>query len=453
MRFLTEHPEIIRQMTPRQQLQLKHDWLVWARDSQLEENITNTVWQHLVALAGRGWGKTRFGAEWVRRQMVSGNMRRMALVARTPEEARKVMIEGESGILEVCHPSERPIYQPANKKLIWPNGGICNVFSGEKPDGLRGHQCDGYWADEIAAWRFVQETWDMLLMGFRLDSRDGRPRGVITTTPRPIPLLIELVKKAVDAGNTGKVYLLKGRTRDNLANLNGVMRDTLLSYEGTRLGRQELDAEILDDAPGALWKRDVIIYTPHNKLPNLTKIVVGVDPQKVSHVKKAGEKGEKKNCETGIIVAGRDAYGNGYVLADFSVDGKPEVWAKAVAEAYHEFHADCVVAEVNAGGDMVQAVIQGFDPSIPVEMVNATRGQTKYARAMPVSTLYERCKIFHWGQHPKLEDQMCTWDPNESESPDRIDALVWALWYLLLGELPYDDGNRHIVGLGRRVWG
>ncbi len=449
---LKEHPELIQTLTRKQQIQLKHDWYVWARDNQLEEYVDNKRWNHWLALCGRGFGKTKLGAEWTRKQMLSGNMRRMSLIARTPEEARKVMVEGESGIMEVCSPSERPIYEPANKRLLWKNGGICNIFSGEKPDGLRGHQCDGYWADEIAAWRFPQETWDMLKLGFRLESRDGRPRGIITTTPRPIELIKKLVAQSKAEGNMGKVYVLKASSRENFANLSEVMRDSVMELDGTRLGRQEIDADILDDAPGALWTRSVIKTVPYGKLPSLVEIAIGVDPQKVSK-KKGGESSEKerKNCVTGIIVGGRDAVNQGYALGDYSVDGKPEIWGQCVVDAYREFKADVVVAEVNQGGDMVEAVIHSIDPNIPVRMVNASRGETKYARAQPIALRYIRNQIFHWGNLPLLEDQLCTWDPALGESPDRLDALVWCMWHLLLNR-GWDDGDRSIVGLGRRGW-
>lgn len=339
---------------------------------------------------------------------------RGALVARTASDVRDVLVEGESGILNVSHPDRRPRWEPSKRRLVWPNGSIATTYTGDEPDQLRGPQ--HHWAvcDELAAWR-RPEAWDMLMMGLRLGDD---PRVVVATTPRPVPHI-----KALLAAPT--TVVTRGSTYDNLANLAPAFAAEIIRrYEGTRLGRQELLAEMLDDNPGALWTRATLEASRVSQAPALVRVAVGVDPSVTS--------GEDA-AETGIVVAGIARQGavlHGYVLDDRSIRGTPAAWAKQAVAAYHAFRANLIVAEANQGGEMVRHTIRTEDRSVPVELVHASRG--KAARAEPVSSLYEQGKVHHVGMFPTLEDQMCEWVPGEGESPDRVDALVWALTKLMV---------------------
>lgn len=359
--------------------------------------------------AGRGWGKTRVGAEWVRSVATPGA--RIALVGATAADVRDVMVEGESGILAVCEPWNRPLYEPSKRRLTWPNGAMATAYSAEEPDRLRGPQHTHAWADEVAAWA-SPDTWDMLLMGLRLGAR---PRAVVTTTPRTVPLM-----RAIQA--SPGLVITRGSTRDNAANLAPSFLSSLMTrYEGTRLGRQELDGEELDDNPDALWSREAIDGLRVREAPELARVVVAIDPATTATA---------SSDETGIVVAGLGVDGRGYVLADRSGRYKPDEWARRAVEAYHAHKADRIVAEGNQGGDMVTHVLRTAWPDAPVRIVHASRG--KVARAEPVAALYEQGRISHVGSLPQLEDQMCSWTPGQA-SPDRMDALVWALTELMLG--------------------
>lgn len=375
-------------------------------------------WQTWLIMAGRGFGKTRTGAETVRREIEQGHVRHVALIAETPADARDIMIEGESGLLNVCPPWMYPEYQPTKRRLVWPNGAIATVYSGANPDLLRGPQHDFFWADELAAWKYPDETWDNLQFGLRLGDN---PRGVVTTTPRPIPIIKRLIKDET-------THVTRGSTHDNKFNLPASFFKRILSkYEGTRLGQQEIYAEVLDDAPGALWKRHMIKCIAESDLPPLKRVVVAVDPA-ASH--------KDDSDETGIIVAGVGFDGNGYVLADRSCIASPNQWGTKVVGSYHEYEADRIVPEVNNGGDMVTYTIKTVDKSVPVKPVRASRG--KYTRAEPVAALYEQGKVYHVGSLARLEDQLCTWEPG-MDSPDRMDALVWALSDLMLGSDSFSE--------------
>ncbi len=382
----------------------RYDWQRHARADQLAPSGAWRVW---LILAGRGWGKTRSGAETVRGWAVSGAAKRIALVARTAADVRDVIVEGESGILAISPASERPVWEPSRRRLTWPNGAIATTYSADVPDQLRGPQHDAAWADELAAWQYP-DAWTQLLLGLRLGSD---PRVVVTTTPRPTPIIRDLV-----AAST--THITRGRTADNAANLAPQFLDAIVRrYEGTRLGRQELDGEILDDNPGALWKRSGIDDARVSKAPDLRRIVVGVDPAVTSNA---------KSDETGIVVAGLGYDGRFYVLGDYSGRYTPDQWASRVALAYREHRADKVVAESNQGGDLVAQNIRTVDRNLPVATVHAKRG--KALRAEPVSSLYEQGRVSHVGSLPTLEDQMTAWDPaGDGESPDRVDALVYAL--------------------------
>ena len=367
-------------------------------------------------LAGRGFGKTRTGAELVRRRIGMRLARHVALVAPTAADARDVMVEGESGLLATAPPWDRPDYEPSKRRLTWPDGAIATTYSADEPERLRGPQHDFAWCDELAAWRYP-EAWDMLMFGLRLGDD---PRAVVTTTPRPTKLIKALVADP-------KVVVTRGSTWDNQDHLApGFLDQIVRRYQGTRLGRQELDAEILEDTPGALWTHAMIDAGRVSNTPELTRVVVAIDPAVSS---------DEHADETGIVVAGKDAAGHCYVLADLSGRYAPTEWARVAIAAYRTHAADRIVAEVNNGGDMVEATVRIVDPGVAFAAVRAARG--KVARAEPVAALYEQGRVHHLGALPRLEDQMCGFAQDFDRalagySPDRVDALVWALSELLV---------------------
>lgn len=413
---------ILASLTEEQAEELLWDWQVWARPNQIAPEGGWLTW---LVLAGRGFGKTRCGSEWVRgivcgkTPMARGSHRRIAVVAETAADARDVMVEGDSGILSV-HPKDfRPLYEPSKRRLTWPNGAVATLYNAVEPDQLRGPQHDAAWCDELAKWRYARETWDQLQFGLRLGKA---PRQVITTTPRPIPVLKEILA----APNT---ITTRGSTYDNAANLApSFIAQVIRKYEGTRLGRQELKAEILDDVPGALWTRAMIDQALVTAAPDLARVVVAVDP--------SGTKGESDGGDSiGIVVAGKGADGCAYVLADRTCKLSPDGWGRRAVAAFHEFNGDRVVAERNFGGAMVEHVIRTIDPKVSYKEVTASRGKT--ARAEPVAALYEQGRVKHVGSHSALEDQMCamTSDGFIGEgSPDRADAMVWAITELMLNK-------------------
>jgi len=387
------------------------DWRVWARPSQLPPEGAWRVW---LLLAGCGFGKTRSGAEWVRAQAESGAAQRIALVAPTARDARLVMVEGESGLLTIAPDDQRPVFEPSKRQLTWPNGALATLFSADEPDRLRGPQFDAAWCDELAAWRYPA-AWDMLMMGLRLGEN---PRVVVTTTPKPVKLIRALLASPDCA-------VTRGGTRENADNLApGFLAAIVKQYEGTRLGRQELDAELLEDMPGALWSRDAIERARVDEAPVLRRVVVAIDP--------AASAGDNAD-ETGIVVAALGQDSQGYVLDDLSGRFSPHDWASRALEAYRAHRADRIVAEVNNGGAMVEATLRVLDAGVSYKPVHASRG--KLARAEPVAALYEQGRIHHVGAFAALEDQMCafTGGPlSHLASPDRVDALVWALSELML---------------------
>ena len=393
---------------------LLHDWRFWARSNQLPPPGAWTTW---LILAGRGFGKTRTGAEWVRSLAEApGNSHiRIALVADTLADARSVMVEGESGLLAIAPPHQRPVFEPSKRRLVWPGGAQAFLYSAEAPEQLRGPQHHAAWCDELAKWRRLEDTWHNMQLGLRLGDS---PRVVVTTTPRPVALLKALM---ADPGTA----LIRGSTFDNRGNLPAAfLRQITEKYAGTRLGRQEIDAEIIDDVPGALWSRTLIEAAQTRDTPALRRVVVGVDPPVT-----AGPTADA--C--GIVVAGLSEDGLYYVLADRTVAGVTvHGWARAAVAAYHEFDADRLVAEVNNGGDLVAALIDQVDPTVSYRAVRASRG--KWARAEPVAALYEQGRVRHMGRFPALEDEMATYVPGgamDMSSPDRMDALVWAVTDLM----------------------
>jgi phage terminase large subunit-like protein len=405
--------ELIRSLSPKQAEQIKYDWAYRAREAQLPPNGDWRIW---LLLAGRGFGKTRTGAEFVRGRVAARTARRVALVAPTAADARDVMVEGESGLLAIAPPWDRPLYEPSKRRLTWANGAVATLFSADEPERLRGPQHDLAWCDELAAWRYP-EAWDMLMFGLRLGTD---PRAVVTTTPRPTKLIRLLLADP-------KVAATRGRTAENRSNLAPVFLDQIVRrYEGTRLGRQELDGEILDDMPGALWQRGMIEAARRNATPHLSRVVVAIDPAAASSA---------EADETGIVVAGRDGDGHGYILADASGRYAPAEWARVAIAACAAHAADRVVAEINNGGEMVEATLRMVDPAVSFGAVRASRG--KVARAEPVAALYEQGRVHHLGTFPQLEDQMCSFTSDFDRatagySPDRVDALVWALTELLV---------------------
>lgn len=396
-----------------------HDWDFWARDDQLAPEGDWLTW---LILGGRGSGKTRAGSEWVRTLALGTPEKpgpqagRIALVGDTFADVREVMIEGDSGLLAVHGNAERPEWFPSRRRLEWPNGVIAHAFSSDDPEALRGPQFDAAWSDELAKWRYAERAWDMLQFALRLGER---PRQVVTTTPRPIPLVKQLL------ASPGTV-VSRAATRENLANLApGFLERVVGRYKGSRLGRQELDGELIEDRPDALWRREMFDAGRVERPPDLGRIVVAIDPP-------ASSGARADAC--GIVVAGRAADGAAYVLQDASEQGlRPAQWASRAIELFHRFAADSLVAEVNQGGEMVTQVLREVDATIPVLAVRATRG--KWIRAEPVAALYEQGRVRHVGALPKLEDEMCDFGVEgraKGRSPDRVDALVWALTALML---------------------
>jgi phage terminase large subunit-like protein len=420
-------PDLLAMLSPAEIVYLLHHWPLFAREDQLPPSRAAQYWTTWLMMGGRGAGKTRAGAEWVRGLALGHSpfatqpMGRIALVGETMADVRDVMIEGISGLLVVHPRSERPVWLSSRRRLEWPNGAVAQVFSSEDPDALRGPQFHCAWCDELAKWRHPQETWDMLQFGLRLGEF---PRQMVTTTPRPIPL----IKKLIEAPLT---VLTRAATRANAFNLAPAFLEAVVGrYRGTRLGRQELEGELIEERADALWSRALL---ENSRLPlsslghgkALEKIVVAVDPPAASH---------KRADACGIIAAGIDRDGLVHVLADESAQGlKPQDWSRKAIALYHRLEADSLVIEVNQGGDMAVSVLREADPSVPVTMVRASRG--KYLRAEPVAMLYAQGRVRHVGTFPLLEDELCDFGPgglSTGASPDRLDALVWAITKLAL---------------------
>jgi len=392
----------------------------WADARRANQTPPDGDWRTWLVMAGRGFGKTRTGAEFIREEVMAGRMRRAALVAPTAADARDVMVEGESGLLAVCDRyGFRPKYEPSKRQLTFPNGAIAKTYSAEEADRLRGPQHDGAWSDELGAWE-KPDAWDMLQFGLRLGVN---PRQIATTTPKPRKVVRELLEQA--KSGDGTVVVTRGSTYDNADNLAPPFLDAIVRrYEGTRLGRQELEGDYLDDVPGALWslaliERDRVQIPPIDD--HWVRIVVAVDP--------AASNSEDAS-ETGIVVAGIDINGDGYVLEDCSRHGSPLEWARTAVDAYDRWQADRVIAEANNGGLMVSQTLQTVRDTLPIRLVHASRG--KLTRAEPVAALYEQGRVHHVGLFSRLEDQMVSYD-GSGDSPDRMDALVWAMTDLLVG--------------------
>ena len=418
--------EALAKMSKRELEELQKDYKFWARPEQIEPEGDHNVW---FLNCGRGFGKTWTGAQWVREKVKEGN-KRIACVSSTNSDIEKVMVKGESGLLALCSKYDKthkgvpmgfPLWSPTKRTVFWENGAQVEFFSAEEPERLRGPNFQAAWCDELAAWKKDEDTWDMLQLCLR---KGKHPKICVTTTPKSTKLVRKLLKDP-------KTCVTTGSTFDNSANLADVFLEVIVTqYEGTRLGRQELYAEVLEENEGALWTTDTLdgCQVDRDKVPDLTRIVVALDPAVTSNA---------ESDMTGIVVAGVDVNGKAYILGDYTDRLSPQGWAAKAIELYHQYEADRIVAEVNQGGDMVKHTIHGEDESVPLKMVRASRG--KYARAEPVAALYERGLVHHV-RNPEdganlneLETQMRTWEPLGSiGSPDRLDAMVWALTELML---------------------
>lgn len=422
---------------------LTTDWAFLARDEQLPPTDSYKFWLYM---AGRGSGKTRTGAEWSK-DLVRQGYNRGGLIAPTAADVRDVMVEGESGLMAICNDWDRdyrgnlmgrPIYEPSKRRVTWENGAMITLYSADEPERLRGPQHSFLWMDELAAWRYM-DTFDQAMFGLRLGKK---PKVFISTTPKPKPLVKKLWKRALDPEDR-EVVMTTGSSERNSSNLApGVIEELRAMYQGTSLGRQELDGVLLEEIDGALWNRKMIDGHRFAVMPTLldsnfyfTRIVVGVDPATTD---------KEGSDETGIVVAGLGVDKHAYVLADYSGKYSPQAWGEKVAFAFRTWQADMVVAEVNQGGDMVKHILNSIDPNMTIRTVHASRG--KMARAEPVAQKYEQGKVHHVGRPvldadglkkeghlDNLEDQMCTWERlSATYSPDRIDALVWALTELMI---------------------
>lgn len=417
-----ERNSLLKSLKPDEADALLYRWSFWGRPEQFAPDGDD--WFTWLILAGRGWGKTRTGAEWVRSQVCGptplgrGKSSRVAIVAETAADARDVMVEGASGILDV-HPKDfRPIYEPSKRRLTWPNGAVATLYNAVEPDQLRGPQHDLAWSDELAKWQYARETWNMLQFGLRIGDK---PKQCVTTTPRPIPVLKEIMADK-------RTVTTRGSTLENRSNLAaGFLQQIIDKYEGTRLGRQELNAEVLDDVIGGLWTRaNIDAYRKREAdLPDMRRVVVAIDPA----LKATGDPAEEEEgAETGIIAAGLGVDGRGYVLGDWSCRLGPDGWARRAVAAYDKHDAMMIVAEKNQGGGMVETTLRSVRHTIPVSLVWASQGKT--TRAEPVAALYEQGRVSHVGSHPILEDQMMMFTQfgiEKGTTGDRVDALVWAL--------------------------
>lgn len=400
-------------------MEARYRWSLRARPKQLEPPGDWVTW---LLNAGRGYGKTRTGAETIRGWVESGRCRRIALVGKTAADVRDVMVEGESGILAVSPPWFMPRYEPSKRRLTWPNGAMATTYSAEEPDSLRGPQHDGAWCDELGAWKRAQDTWDNLQFGLRLGAD---PRCIVTTTPRPIQIIRDLIADPT-------THVTVGSTYENLANLApSFRRKVLAKYEGTRLGRQELLAEVLDDVEGALWHLAWIENNRVLKVPELGRIVVAVDPAATANA---------ASDYTGIVVAARGLDGEYYVLHAEQVKLSPHGWGTRTLDLYDQYQADRILAEVNNGGDMVVSTLRGIRPSAPVSTIRATRG--KHLRAEPVASLYEQGRVHHCEVFKELEEQQCSF-PVANDHDDVLDAAVYAIT-----ELSEGAGSVEVVWLG-----
>ncbi len=432
-------------LTAREEVE-QFDW--YGRVARENQKPPAWNWFTWLILAGRGFGKTRTGAEYIRSLVETGKARRIALVGPTMNDVRNTMVEGPTGILSACPPWDQPIYEPSKRRITWypnPKAGrtekaVALCYSSETPDALRGPQHDAAWGDELAAWEYCQETFDQLLFGLRLGLD---PRVVFTTTPRPIPLVKALLKDET-------VAVTRGSTYDNQANLaKQTLAQLKRRYEGTKLGRQELHGEVIEDIEGALWTSWILDRNRVDRAPDMARIVVAVDPSGSS---------KEGGAEQGIVVCGRGVDHHGYVLEDVSCRESPLGWATVAVRAYLDWQADAIVYERNFGGDMVRSTLEVAmrNAGFYIPLIEVVASRSKLIRAEPVASLYEQCRIHHPRCATKLgagvtiapdlerlEDQLCNWVPGET-SPDRLDAMVWGMTELMVDETGLESGpNPH----------
>lgn len=423
--------EWLDSLTDEEAQALLYDWSFLARDKQrIPDELLDGSKRIWLILAGRGFGKTRTGVEAVRTLVEDYGYRWVAMVGRTAADVRDVMITGESGLLRCMPPWNQASYEPSKRQVTFQNGAIAKTYSADKPDQMRGPQSDLAVGDELAAWRYA-ESYDQLAFGNRLETADGRPPlRIFMTTPRPTKLIRQLV-------NDPRVVVTVGSTMENLANLSAdAVADLFAKYEGTRLGRQELYAQILDDTPGALWTRDLLERNRlrhDDDLPDFVRSAVAIDPANTAH---------EDSDETGIIAGGLGGDGHAYITDDISMKASPETWAAAAIRLYDLRESDAIVVESNNGGDMIESTIRltaaamverGERDSSYVNVVQVRASRGKYTRAEPISAIYEQGRAHHVGMFAELEDQQCTWVPG-ADSPDRLDAAVWLLTWLMVRE-------------------
>lgn len=446
--FVADLPEAVR-------AELHYDWRLWGRPKQMPPPGDWDVW---MILAGRGFGKTRCGMEFFRSliegptplKAAPGAPEELVIIGNTPQDILHFIIEGKGGFFRNCPPDQRPVHNKTDKDLTWPNGCRAVLFSAQEPEGVRGASAEVAWCDEMAKWRYIDEVWENLEYAMREVGKAGRqPRTLITTTPKPKKLIRRLASLRT-------TVLVQGSTYENQANLaDAFVRKLRAQHEGTRKGRQEIHAEILDDNPRALWRRDNfdehrIWLDEHGRpekktLPDMQRVLVGVDPG-------AGGDGESA-AETGIVAAGLGVDGRGYVLMDDSCRLSAAQWARRTVAVYDLKRADGIIAEKNNGGDMVEALIRTVRSSINVETVWASRG--KVTRAEPIAALYEQGRISHVGELEELEEQLMAFTPTGIEgmtTADRGDALVWVLWALfdeLISDEPHDQDEDDEAGARR----
>ena len=399
--------------TPSQKAIEQASRIAWQKAARKEQLPPDSDWHIWLYMAGRGAGKTRTAAEWLAWEAISQPETRWAIVAPTFSDARDTCAEGESGVISVLQRYNMlEHWNRSMGEIILTNGSRMKLFSADQPERFRGPQHHGAWCDELGAYRY-SDAWDQLQFGLRLGDK---PRVVVTTTPRPTPLIRMLAGR-----KDGSIVITRGSTFDNAANLApSALLELQARYNGTRLGRQELYGEILDDVEGALWTKGIIERNRVEKAPAMSRVIVSIDPAVTN---------TKDSDETGIIVAGCDTGGHGYVIADYSFKGSPLEWASKAVEVFDKHKADSILVEVNQGGDMVTAVLKQVRHSLPVREVRAHVG--KKLRAEPVAAMYEQGRVHHVGEFALLEDQMTVWTPNDPDSPDRIDAMVQAFSDLL----------------------
>lgn len=408
---------VIADLSPDAAAALPFNWRFWARPDQLPPPGDWRIW---LLLAGRGAGKTRSASEWVRDQIETGRRRSIGIIGPTADTLRRDVVQGSSGLLAIAPPWSQPSHEPSQRRIVWPNGAVAHLLSSEEPDRIRGVNLDSFYGDELTSWSNPEACWDNLQFALRITGPKGdSPAGVISTTPKRHTLLRSILADP-------STVVTRAKMIDNAANLDARTIEYLQrKFGGTTIGRQELDGELLDDVDGALWTRAVLDECRIATLPEMKRVVIGIDPSGGSN---------RSNDETGIVACGLGVDGRGYVIADASGRYTPDGWGRAAVGLYHALRADRIICEANFGGAMAEATIRNVDRNVPVRMVTASRG--KMVRAEPVSALYEQRRVSHVANLPTLEDQLCGWAPGSPGSPDRLDALVWALTELMVERQP-----------------